>query len=469
MRFEPLPLSGCLPRGARTAPTTERGFLSRGRGVVKSFAAQGLCTDWVQSSVSFNAQAGTLRGLHYQKNPPEIKLLRCTMGTIFDVIVDLRPGSATWGQWLGLELSAQKPPAALCSRELCARLSNARPTASEVHYQMSAFYQPEEARGRALERSAARYSLALRGGPRLVSQRDALFTPAGLMKRVLVTGASGFLGRHCLHACWPIAPRRCMAQGVRGDRLPAEGACAFDLLDSVQTQENVGRVCGRRICFTWPGSPTPGRVLDGARKNARWLGASMHLLECFARCGGQRAVVAGSCAEYEWCHNRVPGARNPDNGPATLYGACKNALRAAAESLLPRHRRVVGLGTAVFSCTEPHERPGRLVPSVIDALLRGVPTDCTGGQQRRDFVHVQDAAQAIGGVCWRVQLKAPSTLARGAATTVAEVVGFPWPNRRPAGPGAAGHAAHAAGRAALHRGRLPAASGRSQLAARAGH
>ena len=170
MRFEPLPLSGVYLVEPELR-LDERGFFAR-TWCREEFAAHGLCTDWVQSSLSFNAQAGTLRGLHYQRNPPEIKLLRCTMGAIFDVIVDLRPGSATWGQWLGLELSAQN------RRQLYvpANFAHGFQTlvdASEVHYQMSAFYQPEEARG-------VRWNdprLAIRwpsGGPRLVSPRDAL-------------------------------------------------------------------------------------------------------------------------------------------------------------------------------------------------------------------------------------------------------------------------------------------------------
>src|SRR3954470_22139142 len=72
------------------------------------FAAHGLACDVVQASVSYNARAGTLRGLHYQAEPHgEDKLVRCARGAIFDVAVDLRPGSPTLHRWFGTELSEE--------------------------------------------------------------------------------------------------------------------------------------------------------------------------------------------------------------------------------------------------------------------------------------------------------------------------------------------------------------------------
>jgi dTDP-4-dehydrorhamnose 3,5-epimerase len=85
----------------------ERGFFAR-TFCVEEFAARGLETTIAQCSVSYNHRRGTLRGLHYQ-NPPhgEAKLVRCTAGAVFDVIVDIRPTSATFKRWLGIELSAK--------------------------------------------------------------------------------------------------------------------------------------------------------------------------------------------------------------------------------------------------------------------------------------------------------------------------------------------------------------------------
>lgn len=84
----------------------ERGAFAR-RFCADEFRALGLETDFVQRSISFNARAGTLRGMHFQAPPHlEAKIVRCTRGSIFDVLVDLRAGSSTYGQWHGEELSA---------------------------------------------------------------------------------------------------------------------------------------------------------------------------------------------------------------------------------------------------------------------------------------------------------------------------------------------------------------------------
>ena len=72
----------------------------------ETFRAHGLPTDFVQASTSYNSRRGTLRGLHYQAEPhAETKLVRCTAGAIFDVIVDLRPGSPSFGRWQSFELT----------------------------------------------------------------------------------------------------------------------------------------------------------------------------------------------------------------------------------------------------------------------------------------------------------------------------------------------------------------------------
>lgn len=84
----------------------ERGFFARS-WCQKEFAAQGLNPDFVQCNISFNKEKGTLRGMHYQVDPhAEAKLVRCTMGAIYDVIIDFRSESSTFRQWFGIELTA---------------------------------------------------------------------------------------------------------------------------------------------------------------------------------------------------------------------------------------------------------------------------------------------------------------------------------------------------------------------------
>jgi dTDP-4-dehydrorhamnose 3,5-epimerase len=89
----------------------ERGFFAR-IWSVDELAERALVTELAQCSISRNARAGTLRGMHFQRAPhEEMKIVRCTRGAIFDVIVDLRPGSVTHGRWLGVELDAERATA----------------------------------------------------------------------------------------------------------------------------------------------------------------------------------------------------------------------------------------------------------------------------------------------------------------------------------------------------------------------
>jgi dTDP-4-dehydrorhamnose 3,5-epimerase len=85
-----------------------RGFFAR-FWCINEFKAKNLVTNWVQANVSFSKSKGTLRGLHYQDDPyAEAKLVRCTRGALFDVILDLRPDSSTFGEWFGVRLSADE-------------------------------------------------------------------------------------------------------------------------------------------------------------------------------------------------------------------------------------------------------------------------------------------------------------------------------------------------------------------------
>jgi dTDP-4-dehydrorhamnose 3,5-epimerase len=124
----------------------ERGFFARTFSA-EEFADLGLDGRVNQCSTSFNARAGTLRGLHFQMAPHgEAKLVRCTRGAIFDVAVDLRPDSPSYLRWFGSELSADDGRA-LFVPEGCAHGFQTLVDASEVLYQISTPHMPEAARG----------------------------------------------------------------------------------------------------------------------------------------------------------------------------------------------------------------------------------------------------------------------------------------------------------------------------------
>jgi dTDP-4-dehydrorhamnose 3,5-epimerase len=124
----------------------ERGFFARS-WCQDEFAQHGLDTRLAQCNISFNAHRGTLRGMHYQIEPfPEAKLVRCTMGAIYDVIIDLRPDSVTYKQWYAIELNAENRRA-LYVPDNFAHGFQTLVDSTEVFYQMSEFFHPECARG----------------------------------------------------------------------------------------------------------------------------------------------------------------------------------------------------------------------------------------------------------------------------------------------------------------------------------
>lgn len=106
MKFIPLPLQGAFLL-EQERHHDERGFFAR-TFCSAEFKAHGLVTKWIQMSTSFNATKGQIRGMHFQEKPyAETKIVRCTSGSIYDVMLDLRPDSPTYNQWYGEILSAE--------------------------------------------------------------------------------------------------------------------------------------------------------------------------------------------------------------------------------------------------------------------------------------------------------------------------------------------------------------------------
>ena len=145
MIFEPSPLAGAFVVELERRED-ERGFFARSF-CQQEFEKHGLNPRLVQCNVSFNAKRGTLRGLHYQAKPhEEAKVVRCTQGAVFDVMVDLRPGSKTFKRWHGVELSAANRRALYIPEGLAHGFVTLTDDA-ELLYLMSEFYHPECARG----------------------------------------------------------------------------------------------------------------------------------------------------------------------------------------------------------------------------------------------------------------------------------------------------------------------------------
>jgi dTDP-4-dehydrorhamnose 3,5-epimerase len=124
----------------------ERGFFARA-WCADEFAQHGLSTTLVQANLSFNVQQGIVRGMHFQVEPhAEDKLVRCTRGAIYDVIVDLRPESDTYKRWLGVELDAESRRALYVPKGFAHGYQTLVPD-TETFYQVSEWYTPEAERG----------------------------------------------------------------------------------------------------------------------------------------------------------------------------------------------------------------------------------------------------------------------------------------------------------------------------------
>lgn len=119
----------------------ERGFFAR-YFCSKEFGAKDLNTHWVQINNSLSKTKGTLRGLHYQRTPnAEIKLIRCLKGSIWDVVVDLRDSSKTFGEWFGAELSSENRTMMYVPKGFAHGFISLKPD-TEILYLVSDFYQP---------------------------------------------------------------------------------------------------------------------------------------------------------------------------------------------------------------------------------------------------------------------------------------------------------------------------------------
>jgi len=218
------------------------------------------------------------------------------------------------------------------------------------------------------------------------------------MKQVLLTGATGFIGRHAIQ---PLVERgfdvHCIYRTTTPHTIADEKHVTWhraDLLNRHDVEKLFASVSPTYLLhLAW--DVTPGTYLESIN-NFNWLVSSLHLLQKFAESGGTRAVCAGTCFEYDvrygYCiENLTPTV------PFTYYGSCKHQLQSIGE----KYADIAGFDFAwgrIFQPYGPYEYPTRLVPSVIQSLLKDEPAQCTYGNQIRDFLHVADVADAFAAI-----------------------------------------------------------------------
>jgi nucleoside-diphosphate-sugar epimerase len=238
------------------------------------------------------------------------------------------------------------------------------------------------------------------------------------VKRVLVTGATGFVGRWALpellargyevHAC---------SFGDPGDAPAAVRWHPGDLLVPGDPARLVEAVRPTHLLhLAWYAAH--GKFWR-APENLTFVRASLELLQAFAEGGGQRFTAAGTCAEYDWSQGSCRESDTP-LAPATLYGAAKDALRRLLQAYASERQLSWGWGR-LFFLYGPHEDRRRLVASAITSMLAGREAPFSHGRQRRDFLHVADAAAALVALL-DGPVQGPVNIASGEATAIADLV-----------------------------------------------
>jgi nucleoside-diphosphate-sugar epimerase len=212
------------------------------------------------------------------------------------------------------------------------------------------------------------------------------------MKRVLVTGASGFIGSHCTPM---LVEAGFEVHGVVPEAIwPNTDSVIWHTADLLERDEVHRLLADVRpthlLHLAW--FVAPGDYW-ASTENVRWLAAGLDLMREFADVGGKRSVVAGTCAEYAQSRDPLVEGETPLR-PTTLYAACKLGLHVSSAAYFAE-RGVSAAWGHVFYLYGPGEHPSRLVPSVMRALRDGETFRCTHPNDVRDFLHVADVAGAF--------------------------------------------------------------------------
>lgn len=210
--------------------------------------------------------------------------------------------------------------------------------------------------------------------------------------RVLLTGSSGFLGRYVLQHLYQ--------QGIEtvllGRQPPPAGLhtsdwIAVDLLGHADFAALVRQAQATHLLhLAWYAEH--GQYWSSPL-NLRWVEATTRLTEAFCQAGGQRVVVAGTCAEYDWSHGYCREETTPLH-PATLYGVAKDATRRLVMAVCQQHQISCAWGR-IFLPFGSGESPQRLIPSLLAALRGQRPAFGIYANAYRDFLHASDVAAGL--------------------------------------------------------------------------
>jgi nucleoside-diphosphate-sugar epimerase len=211
-------------------------------------------------------------------------------------------------------------------------------------------------------------------------------------RRVLVTGARGFIGRHTVPELLNLGYEvHCLGRRPTPNLPKHVAQYTVDLMDEAVVTRLLRSVRPSHLLhLAW--DVTPSRFWT-TPDNLAWVAAGIHLYRAFADHAGERLVLAGTYAEYDWSHSLLDDRVTPIV-PRSIYGMAKSSLH----RLIDAAAQMDGISTAsgrIFMVYGPHEARSRLIPDVMVSLLTGQPALCGAGLQERDLMHVADVARAL--------------------------------------------------------------------------
>lgn len=211
------------------------------------------------------------------------------------------------------------------------------------------------------------------------------------MKKVLVTGASGFIGRYVVKS---LLSKGYKVSSISHTSTPSNfkelkqyelNLMNHEAVDSFLSAHNFENL----IHLAWYVGPK----CHTDNCNIDWVMASINLLKCFHKHGGQVFVGAGTISEYEYRYGYFLEDTTPTN-PKTLYGECKNAFYKISETYC-KQNNMAFKWPRIFNLYGPHEKPRRLMPSVICSCLKGEDVKVSDCSKFQDYLYVEDTANGI--------------------------------------------------------------------------